>query len=255
MAIKRELTSKYTATLLQWFISTCMFSTLSVATASEPATARSVTLHEPHGVSHHVYDNNTNKRQPLSENRTTKHASSVLWLYDISISLQQDYDNDGFYSNFSISFDFDTYLSSANVYAVLYVSKDNGPLVEYAVTGIFSVQGAIAGDAYTIHTTLDSGYQTGYYDHYIEIYDAYSHELLAGYGPQDSHTLHGLPIESTPHDYHRGIATSLSLNFSGTGSFAPSAFGLLAVPLLAALRRRKAQAKPQQALPSSQDRH
>ncbi|MEM7260165.1 MAG: choice-of-anchor H family protein, partial [Pseudomonadota bacterium] len=148
-----------------------------------------------------------------------------------------DYDSDGYYSDFSISFDFDTHLSTSLVYAVLYVSTPGGPWIEYAVTSNFLVGGSGGGDAYTINATLDNGYQTGYYDHYIEVYDAYTDEYLAGFGPQDSHVLHGLPFESTPFDHHRGIA-SVSLNFTGTGAIDSGSVGALALGRVVMLRRR-----------------
>ena len=161
--------------------------------------------------------------------RTVHNQQYGLWLYDVAIGLNSDNDNDGHYSDFSITVDFDTSLITSMVYAVLYVSIDDGPWNEYAVSGNFTIDGASSSDAYTIHATLDSGYPTGYYNHYIELYDAYSHDFIASYGPDDHHNFYHLPFESSVHDYISGFSSHVSLQFSGTGSIGPLSLGILAL--------------------------
>lgn len=214
--------------------------TAQTATPDSLSATRSATLQEPGGTSQHNYDAGTLRSKPPvdASTRTVRHHSPLFWLFDVTINLQHDYDSDGYYSDFSISFDFDTHLTSSLVYAVLYVSSPGQPWIEYAVTGDFFISGSGASDTYTIHATLDSGYQTGLYDHYIEIYDASTHAYLAGFGPHDSHVLHSLPFESTPYDYNRGIA-SVSLSFTGTGAVDAGTVGALALCLYVIVRRRR----------------
>ncbi len=216
---------------------------LSHSVAAADTTTRTATLTESGAQTvHHYSDNgNTSKQTSPTTHRTIRHLSPFLWLYDVTINLHQDYDSDGYYSNFSITFDFGTQTSPTDVYAVLYVSNHNGGWIEYAVTGNFTI--GAATNTHTIYATLDTGYQTGYYDHYIEIYDAYTHDYLTGFGPEDSHVLHGLPIESTSYDYyHSGISTSVSLRFSGAGSLdIISSLLLTLFAVTAANRRRRAQ--------------
>jgi hypothetical protein len=184
----------------------------------------------------------TNSTGP-EQKRTIRHQQFGLWLYDVVIGLNSDYDNDGHYSNFSITLDFDTSLIAPLVYAVLYVSIDEGPWNEYAVSGNFTIDGTNASDAYTIHATLDSGYPTGYYNHYIELYDAYSHDFLVSYGPGDHHYFHHLPFESSVHDYSSGFSSRVSLQFSGTGSIGPFSLGILALVFGLRLNRSRRHQK------------
>lgn len=213
-----------------------MLTTISLsanAVDSSPAPdGRQTSITEAGFSSLHYYEAPLQRTQPadasLSANkRTTLNHQYGLWLYDVVIGFNNDYDNDGHYSNFSITLDFDTSLITPLVYAVLYVSIDDGPWNEYAVSGDFTINGSNAYDAYTIHATLDSGYPTGYYNHYVELYDAYSHEFLTGYGPDDNHYFHHLPFESSVHDHHTGFASSVSLRFTGTGSIGPFSLCLL----------------------------
>ena len=101
---------------------------------------------------------------------------------------------------------------------MLYLSLGGGQWTEYAVTSNFTIHGAGSYDSYFIEADLDSGYPSGYYDHYIEVYDAYSHDFLVSHGPNDSHALIGLPFESRYHDRRYSISSDITLSFTGTGS-------------------------------------
>lgn len=215
---------------------------LNVADASATSgIVRSATLIEPTGSSQHVYREEENPANRNSDNhkRTILHHQPMLWLYDVAISFNQDYDGDGYHSNFSITFDFDSHHDARLVYAVLYVSSGTGPWVEYAVTSNFTIDGSTSRDAYTIYADLDSGYRTGYYDHLIEIYDAHSNTFLAEFGPADSHVLHNLPIESIPLDHRSGISTAVAVQFSGVGASEPTVPVLLLSAWALYWRRRQ----------------
>jgi len=144
---------------------------------------------------------------------------------------------DGHYSNFNLTLDLDTSFAATTVYAVLYLASEGGPWNEYAVTGNFTVSGRGSADTFSLNAELDSGYPSGYYNHYIEIYDAYTHELIGLYGPEDSWHLYGLPIESRAHDSEFTFGTDISLSFSGTGSIGPGLIALLASGIV--MRRRQ----------------
>ena len=109
--------------------------------------------------------NQLNQRNVLSINHG-------LWIYDLLISFGIDNDADGLYSNFSITLDIDNSFSPRNVYAVFYLSQNNGPWFEYAVTGNFNVSGSSASDSVSIETTFETGYPGDYYDILVEVYDA-----------------------------------------------------------------------------------
>jgi hypothetical protein len=171
-----------------------------------------------------------------TDRRIASH-NPLLWIFDVVLHLHTDYDHDGHYSNFSLTIDFDTSLTATTVYAVLYLAHEGGPWNEYAVTGNFTIDGSGSADSFSLTAELDSGYPSGYYNHYIEVYDAFTHELIGVYGPNESHHLSGLPIESRMHDESISFGTDISLSFSGTGSVAP--LPLLALGLLIGVYRRR----------------
>ena len=178
---------------------------------------------------------------PATADRLIASYNPNLWIFDISLHLNSDYDHDGHYSSFSLTLDLDTTLTATTVYAVLYLANEGGPWIEYAVTGNFTINGSGSADSFLLQAELDRGYPSGYYDHYIEIYDAYTHDLAGYYGPEDSHQLFALPIESLQHDDAIRFSTDISLSFSGTGAIGSDAAGPVPLLLLAAvalIRRR-----------------
>jgi len=153
--------------------------------------------------------------------RTISHARNSLWIYDLSISLLADLDFDGMYSSFRVSLDLDSNGYSQDVYAVMYLSQNGGTWQEYAVTGNFTVTGSSNHDRISIETELESGYYSGNYDHYIEVYDDF-----------------GVAVQfSLGNDYDSSVYDSsvdVSLSFSGSGSFELAT--LIALLLLALYR-------------------
>ena len=167
--------------------------------------------------------------------RTVQHHNHGLSVFDVVIGLNTDLDFDGHYSTFSVELDLDANFEAHTVYAVLYLRQNNGPWFEYAVTSDFQVAGNSTQDSVFIETSLDSGYPSGYYDHYLEVYDAYDNSLLLTYGPDQSFHVTNLPFESYSDDHFVSTA-SVQLTFTGSGSFAP--LSLLTFLSLALLRSR-----------------
>ena len=171
--------------------------------------------------------------------------NSLLWVFDIRLDLHTDNDHDGHYSNFSLTLDLDTTLPATTVYAILYLATEGGPWNEYAVTSNFTISGSGSADAFSLQAQLDSGYPSDYYNHHIEIYDAYTDELIGTYGPADSHLLVDLPIESRFHDNSVSIVAGVSVGFgnntnltiAGTGAITPGSLCLFAILFLARRRR------------------
>ena len=123
-----------------------------------------------------------------------------FWFYEADVILFNDDDHDGYYHGLDVLFDVDTIYSSADVYAVLYLSHEGGPWNEYAVTEDFVVSGSSGSDEYGIVTELMSGYPTGSYDLLIELFDAYNGDYLASYGPSDTSELAYLSLEDFNRD-------------------------------------------------------
>jgi hypothetical protein len=127
-------------------------------------------------------------------------ASNDFWFYTADVTLFNDHDNDGYFHGIDLLFDADTYYEFAEVYAVVYLSLDGGPWNEYAVTEDFTLFGSASEDEYVIVTELLSGYPSGSYDMLIELFDAYSGEFLADYGPAQTPELAFLPLEDAHRD-------------------------------------------------------
>lgn len=162
---------------------------------------------------------------------TADHEGREFLFYDAHSEVFYDFDNDGYYHGFAISFDADVSEGVADVFAELYLSRNGGPWNLYFTTRVFSIFGATSEDEYEVVTELDAGYPPGDYDVLIELYDAASGDFLADFGPDDSFALAFLPLEDAERDlppvYHGG--------YHGGGSSGP----ILLVLLLLLLARRQ----------------
>lgn len=135
-----------------------------------------------------------------AEAQVAQTANVDFWFYTADVVLFNDHDNDGYYHGIDLLFDADTWYTFADVYAVVYLSRDGGPWNEYAATEDFTLFGATSDDEYIIVTELVSGYPSGSYDILIELFDADTHEFLAWYGPDDTPELAFLPLEDAGRD-------------------------------------------------------
>ena len=123
-----------------------------------------------------------------------------FWFYDADVVLFNDFDQDGYYHGIDLLFDADSIYSSAEVYAVVYLSFEGGPWNEYAETDNFIINGATSDDEYIIVTELLSGYPTGSYDLLIELFDAWDNSFVAWFDSDDTSELAFLPIEDADRD-------------------------------------------------------
>ena len=138
--------------------------------------------------------------QPKSSAMASMTATSNFWFYTADVVLFNDHDLDGHYFGIDLLFDVDTYFPAADVYAVLYLSLEDGPWNEYAATEVFSIHGASGDDEYIVVTELVTGYPTGSYDILVELFDAYDNSFAASYGPFDTPELTFLPLEDAEWD-------------------------------------------------------
>jgi hypothetical protein len=136
-----------------------------------------------------------------------------FWIYDAWVELAYDQDRDGYFTDFRLTFDADTYYSVADVFAVIYLSYEGGAWNEIAYTDPYTLYGNSPDDQYVIETTLASGYPTGDYDLLIEIYDAYTGYLVADLGPEWA-DLSYLPLE----DQYLDKPVTVVVSHGGGGS-------------------------------------
>lgn len=144
--------------------------------------------------------------------------NSDFWFYDADVVLFNDHDGDGYFYGIDLWFDADTIYTSADVYAVVYLSLDGGPWNEYAATDNFNIAGTAADDDYNIVTELLSGYPGGSYDLLIELFDAASDEYIAYIGPDDTPALAFLQLEDANRDQPVEVPEVIVVHEHGGGS-------------------------------------
>ncbi len=161
-----------------------------------------------------------------------------FWFYAADVELFNDHDRDGYFHGVDLWFDADTYYAFAEVYAVVYLSRDGGPWNEYAVTDDFTLFGSSSEDDYVIVTELVAGYPSGSYDILIELFDAYDDSFLAWFGPEDTSELAFLPLEDAGRDV--AVTTDVVvINRDGGGSASVILILLLSLAAAAKIRARR----------------
>jgi hypothetical protein len=143
------------------------------------------------------------ERMARSKGASSITASSFLadhWIYDASVELFFDADNDGYYRYMRVTFDVDSYYEKAWVFAALYLSSDGHVWELLHETEDFRVRGASPDDAYEVEVELVSGYPPGDYDLLIEIYDADTGVFVDELGPAQTSAFALLPLEDRSYD-------------------------------------------------------
>lgn len=157
-------------------------------------------------------------------------------IYDASSRLFEDFDYDGFYQTFSVTFDVDVYGNylneRADLFAELYLSRNGGPWVHYYTTEVFSIYGDSQQDNYEVLTTLYTGYVTDHYDVLIDVYEVGYSDVVATINADQIDGLYALPLESSDRDREREPDVIIVEESGGS----LSVLGLLLLGLFAGLR-------------------
>ena len=157
-------------------------------------------------------------------------------IYDASSRLFEDFDYDGFYQTFSVTFDVDVYGNylneRADLFAELYLSRNGGPWVHYYTTEVFSIYGDSQQDDYEVLTTLYTGYVTDHYDVLIDVYEVGYSDVVATINADQVDGLYALPLESSDRDREREPDVIIVEESGGS----LSVLGLLLLGLFAGLR-------------------
>jgi hypothetical protein len=177
------------------------------------------------------------KKNTSSQKRTSVATLSDNYvrfdIYSASSRLLEDFDYDGFFQTFSVTFDADIFGNYAGeralVFADLYLSRNGGPWELYFTTDPFVIKDDSSEDQFEVITTLDSGYRTGNYDVLIDLYEIGYSDIVSTISSNDVDALYALPLESADRDeyYPNDIYVS-------GGSV--SIFGLLALTSIIAMR-------------------
>ncbi|MDP5040056.1 MAG: choice-of-anchor H family protein [Paraglaciecola sp.] len=123
-----------------------------------------------------------------------------FWIYDAWITLRNDLDYDGYVYRFSLEFDADTFYNEADVYARLYLARGE-VFKEYHTTSVFTIFGENSEDSLLVDSELLQGFPTGDYELLIELYDAYTDELVAILDGNDDPDLYLISLESKDYEY------------------------------------------------------
>ena len=152
---------------------------------------------------HNNRKNKTAKMPTLARSNSYSNYADFA-IYGATTFLQDDYDSDGFYQTFSVTFDADiySYIPSqlGEVYALLYISKNGGAWTHYYTTDNFLIEGETDLDEYEVITTFLSGYSTDHYDILIDLYQEGYTDIVASYSSDDSNALYALSLESADYD-------------------------------------------------------
>ncbi len=136
--------------------------------------------------------------------------------YSADSTLNQDLDGDLYYSDFSLTFDADFDGGSADVYAVIYYSRNNSDWTELTETEVFNIYLDDASDEYTLSTTLNYGFPTGDYDILIDLYEDGVSGIVATISSDDVDSLYALPLEDREHEV---VTNSSQISFVATDLF------------------------------------
>jgi len=145
--------------------------------------------------------------------------------YSANSYLNTDLDGDGYYSDFSIDFDADYTNGSANVYAVIYTSKNGEAWTELLVTSVFNIFNNDANDAQTVTSQLNFDFPTNEYDILIDLYEDGVAGVVATISSDQTVNLSRLPLEDLAHELNSNqsqisfAATTLFGDGDGDGFF------------------------------------
>lgn len=165
-----------------------------------------------------------------------------FWFYAVDIELFADEDLDGYFYGIDLLFDADTVYEQADVYAVLYLSREGGTWYEYAATDVFPLYGATSDDDFVVVSELLTGYPEGNYDILIELYDTWDDAFVAEIGPWDNPALGYLPLEDAERD--KPPVPPVIIVEDGGGSVDPVFLGLLVILLGVVVLRRRSLSPP-----------
>ncbi|MCP4321381.1 MAG: hypothetical protein GY787_05950 [Alteromonadales bacterium] len=143
------------------------------------------------------------KMANISNSRRSYNNDSFI-IYDAYSQLIEDYDYDGYYQTFSVTFDADlitySHYDEALVYAELYLSENGGPWQHYYTTDNFIIHGESSDDEFEVYSTLQQGFTSNHYDVLIDLYEVGYTNIIASYSSDDTNSLYALPLESSDYD-------------------------------------------------------
>jgi hypothetical protein len=186
------------------------------------------------------YDDYDLTNLPLEDK--TYESSGVIsdtYVDNVKTEIFTDNDDDGFYREFTLTFDVDTEnTADRDVYVNLY-QRTNGDQWQYETeTDVFTVYGYSSEDAYEISGEWTSGYPANYYDFRLEVVDANTGEVLDDVSPEFSSLLQ-VPLEDANNDTRVSDPNPpSSTTSSGSGGGSTGLITIILLGLLGAWRQK-----------------
>lgn len=141
--------------------------------------------------------------EPLTitpSNFVAQHYVEDYSIYDATVYLNSDYDQDGYHSTFTVSFDADTIWSSATVFADIYLINSHGYRELNFTTHEFVIYGDSYNDDYQVETTLHTGYPSDHYQIEVQLFTAGSLTHVATATATTASNLVDIPLEDEEHE-------------------------------------------------------
>jgi hypothetical protein len=129
-------------------------------------------------------------------------SNHEVWFYSVSIDMFDDPNNNGYFNHIVVDFDVDTEFDHIDVYAVLSLTDPNGITTSYYTTDDFGLNGESTSDTHQVDTVLTSNWMAEGYDLSIDIYDSYTHDLVASVDKYDAPQMGYLTLESLDYEYY-----------------------------------------------------
>lgn len=165
-------------------------------------------------------------------------VSSNTYVDNVKTEIFTDADDDGFYREFTVTFDVDTEGSAdRDVYVNFYQRTNGGSWQFETESDVFTVYGYSSEDAYEISGNWQSGYPANYYDFRLEVIDANTGEVLDDVSPEFSSLLQ-VPLEDANNDTRQSNPNPpSSTTSSGSGGGSTGLLTLIALALAGFGRR------------------
>lgn len=198
---------------------------------TDPALATAAHISETSGVRNEPASGSTaNALLNRTSNARDSHYlhTSYPLITDVSLTLWEDPDNNGFYSRFSLAFDIDADRYHEAVFARIYLKTDSVRYQLFHTTTHFALRGWAITDYYEMDATLLSEYGSDWYDIRIELFDATTGTLYDSLDAHSHYALFSVPLEAR-RDYHGNLDVFIQ---ASVGSFGTPVTLLLLLTLL-----------------------
>lgn len=133
--------------------------------------------------------------KPQARPKHNAQAVSDVSVFDAQTYLVTDLDGDGFYREFELVLDLDTYGLDREVYLKLYYRSNGSDWLLLDTSSPFWISGQSSQDAWQGIYTLTSGFRSDWYEIAVDVYDAQTDEWLVTVEGSDDLDLYDLPLE------------------------------------------------------------